>query len=87
MSLGGHRLADLLNTIFSTNAVQLACVSTNGKFGLSWSAAPGRTYSVLWKQRLTDSVWNPLTNTTASGNSTSFSEAAGQTPRFYRVAQ
>jgi hypothetical protein len=87
MAVGGHRLADLLNTLFSTNAVSLTCFPTNGTFSFSWSAIPGRTYYVQWKEQLGDATWNALTNITASGRSASFSEAPQQTQRFYQVAQ
>ncbi len=89
MALGGHRLTDLLNTIFASNApVRLAPFTlTNGNFAFSWSAIPGRTYRVQWKQQLSDSAWNDWTNVTASGSSASVSEAATPTQRFYRVVQ
>ena len=83
MALGGHRLADLLNTLF---AIRLGTVfRANGNFGFSWNAVSGKTYRVQWKQQLGDSMWNDLTNITASGNSASFSEPSGQTQRFYQV--
>ena len=87
MAAGGHRLADLLNTLFATNAVSLTCFPTNGTFGFSWSTIPGRIYYVQWKQQLGDSTWNALSNITASGNSVSFSEAPQATQRYYQVAQ
>ena len=88
MAMGGHRLADLLNTLYTTNPVPLVSARVSqGKIGFSWSTIPGRTYQVQWKQQLSDSTWNSLTNFTASGNSASFSESASQTRRFYRVAQ
>jgi hypothetical protein len=88
MAQGGHRLADLLNTLFAPNPISLTCFTrTNGNFGFSWSAVTGRTYSVQWKQRPGDPAWNPLTNITASGTSASFSEPLGQAQRFYRVAE
>jgi hypothetical protein len=87
MATGGHYLADLLNTLFTTNAVSLACYPTNGAFGFSWSTVPGRTYYVQWKEQLADSSWNPLANITVVSNSASFAEALQPTQRFYRVAQ
>jgi hypothetical protein len=87
MALGGHRLADLLNTIFTTNGVQLTWFSAQGKFGFSWNAVPGRTYNVQWKQQLSDLTWNNLTNITATTNSVSFSETPGPTRKFYQVSQ
>jgi hypothetical protein len=88
MALGGHRLADLLTTLFALNPIRLGnVIRTNGNFGFSWNAVSGKTYHVQWKQQLGDSTWNPLTDITASGNSASFSEPLGQARRFYRVAQ
>jgi hypothetical protein len=87
MAAGGHRLADLLNTLFTTNAVSLTCFPTNGTFGFSWSTIPGRIYYVQWKQQLGDSTWNALSNITAAGNSASFAEAPQATQRYYQVAQ
>jgi hypothetical protein len=84
MALGGHRLADLLNTLFAIRLDSVIC--TNGNVGFSWNAVSGQTYRVQWKQQLGDSKWNDLTNITASGNSASFSEPLEQTQRFYRVA-
>jgi hypothetical protein len=87
MALGGHRLADLLNTLFSTNAVSLGCVCSNGMMALSWSAIPGRTYHIQWKRQLADGSWSALADVVAVTNSASYSELAAQTQRFYRVAQ
>ncbi len=87
MALGGHRLADLLNTLYSTNAVQLTRSSSAGRFSFSWATIPGRVYQVQWKQQMSDATWNVLTNITAAGNSASFSEMPAQTCRFYQVVQ
>jgi len=87
LALGGHRLADLLNSLFSTNAVKLACSPmTNNAFGFSWNSISGRTYKVQWKAAFNDS-WTDRTNITATGSVTSFVEPVGQTQRLYRVAQ
>ena len=86
MAQGGHRLADLLNTLFQP--IILTSVNyTNGNFGFSWSAASNNTYKVQWKQQLSDPAWNDLTNITATNNVVSFREKFGQTQRFYRVSQ
>lgn len=85
MALGGHRLADLLNTLF---AIRLGSLThTNGSFGFSWNAVAGQTYHVQWKLQLGDPVWNELTNFTASSSTASFTESFGQTQRFYTVTQ
>ena len=88
MALGGHRLADLLTILFSSNPIRLgAIIRTNGNFGISWNAVSGKTYHVQWKQELGDVIWSDLTNIAASGTSASFNEPLGQTRRFYRVTQ
>jgi hypothetical protein len=87
MAIGGQRLAKLLNTIFVTNIPVVATANiTSGNFGFSWGSVSGRTYRVQWKDQLTDAVWSNLTDVTASGNLTSFSESAtGKEQRFYRA--
>jgi hypothetical protein len=88
MAAGGHRLADLLNTIFGTNAMSLtSCTLSNGTFLFSWSAIPGRNYRVQWKQNLPDSTWTDLTNITASTTSLTLTDQVAGVQRFYRVAQ
>jgi hypothetical protein len=88
MAAGGHRLADLLNTLFGTDTVRLVASPTSKtNLALSWSAIPGRAYHVQWKSQLTDSVWNDLTTLTATSNSLSISEPLTPTQRFYRVTQ
>jgi hypothetical protein len=87
MSLGGHRLADLLTTLFTSYPITLSPFTVSkSKFSFSWSAISGRTYRVQWKQRA-EASWNDLTNITASGNSASFSDLVVPTQRFYRVVQ
>jgi hypothetical protein len=46
MAVSGRPLADLLNSLFTTNSVSLTYFPTNGAFNFSWSAIPGRTYYV-----------------------------------------
>ena len=87
LALGGYRLADLLNTLFGSNAVKLACSPmTNNAFIFSWNSISGRTYRVQSKTGFNDS-WSDRTNITAYGSLTSFMEPAWQTQRFYRVVQ
>lgn len=91
MAAGGHRLADLLNTLFAplpSPPINLTWLgSTNGNFGFSWNAVAGKTYHVEWSADLSDTNWNALTDVLASSNSASFSEPPTQTLRFYRVSQ
>lgn len=86
MAIGGQRLAKLLSTIFVTNGPSVTSVTlTNGNFGLSWSAVPGRSYRLQWKQQSGDAIWNDLINITAAANTASYTEATVQQQRFYRV--
>ncbi len=88
MAQGGHRLADLLNTLFASPPISLSRFPlTNGHFGFSWNAISGRSYTVETKGQLGNATWSPLTNFTASSTSAAFTEPLIQTQRFYRVAQ
>lgn len=89
MAQGGHRLADILNTIFGTNAVAIkTTATTNGKVQFSWNGLLGRGYKVQWKQDLTDVSWNDLTNITGIANQPiTFTEPLNQTRRYYRISQ
>ena len=88
LAAGGHRLADLLNTIVATNSMPLVCSRPgNGTFNLLWSAVPGRNYRVQWKRQFTNATWLDLTNIIASSNRVVISDAVGLTQRFYRVSQ
>lgn len=87
MAEGGHRLADLLNTLFTTNAVRLVFAPAASSFRFSWSAIPGRVYHVQYKQLLSDPTWNALTNIAVATNLIYFSETRSQPQRYYRVTQ
>jgi len=89
MAQGGHRLADLLNTIMGTNAVTLrSLVCSNGLCAFSWNGLTNRTYRVQWKQNLYDPTWNDLTNIPSPGNQpVIISDVMSQPQRFYRVIQ
>ena len=86
MAQGGHRLADLLNTLFPPITLS-AIARTNGNVSFSFNTVPNSIYKVQWKQQLSDTTWNDLTNITATTNSISFKEPFSQTQRFYRVSQ
>jgi hypothetical protein len=86
LAAGGHRLANLLNTIYSTTPFNVTWLpATNGNARLKWNAIPGRTYRVQWKQQLDGSAWNDLSDIMAATNSVSFTNAVGPTRKFYRV--
>jgi hypothetical protein len=81
MAAGGYRLADLLNTIYSTNGPRLGSLTrTNGKFTFSWNSVPGRTYKIQRKQQFTDSGWTDVTNFIASTNTAAFKRNARPNP-------
>jgi S1/P1 Nuclease len=86
LAQGGQRLANLLNTIYSSNPFNLTLLPRpNGSVRFSWNAIPGRTYRVQWKQQLDGSAWNDLSDVIAATNSVSFTNALGASPKFYRV--
>ena len=87
MALGGPRLADLLNTLFTSNAMDLTCFYMNGMLKPSWNSISGRTYHLEWKQQFSDTSWNNLADITPTANSVWFYDVAIQTQRFYRVLQ
>ena len=60
-----------------------------GKMILSWAAAPGKTYQVLYKDRLTDAAWKPWTgNIVKDGSTLAVEDAAPEQPqRFYQVIE
>ncbi len=88
MAKGGHRLADLLNTIYPAPPIILtSTVLSNANIQFTWNAVTGGVYRVQWKSNLTDPVWNHLTNITASSNSVLFTDQLRQTQCFYRVMQ
>jgi hypothetical protein len=57
-----------------------------GHFLLTWSAIPGVTYRVQFKNQLEDAAWTNLPpDVTASGPTASKADPLGPTQRFYRV--
>jgi hypothetical protein len=86
LALGGKRLADLLNTIFAPTPLSLTALPlTNNNFRFSWSATNSASYRIQWKQNLTNTAWNDLTDVVASASSVTFTNTVTQSQRFYRV--
>jgi uncharacterized protein (DUF2132 family) len=86
MAIGGQRLAKLLNTILVTNAPSItSVVLTDDNFLFSWGSVSGRTYRVQWKDQISDSTWNDLTDITATATSVTFTNPASQPQRLYRA--
>jgi hypothetical protein len=86
MAAGGHRLADLLNTLFPPTSLTVLA-DTDGNVCFSWNSIPNSTYKVQWKEQLSDPAWNDLANIVATNNAASFGEKFSQAQRFYRVTQ
>ncbi len=87
LAQGGHRLADLLNTIFtvSPTIIQLNAASS-GSVSFSWNAVPGHSYHIQRKQDLADS-WTDVAVVTPKAGLGTYSDVVGTATRFYRVTQ
>jgi len=85
MAQGGHRLADLINSLYPSNIVASIPTRIGPNVAFSWNATPGNTYQVLWKQNLADPTWTPLTNILAGSGTILFTDQVTQTQRFYRI--
>ena len=88
MAAGGHRLADLLNTLYPAVPITITATTiTNGAIRFSWNTITGGVYRVQWKGSLAAPAWTDATNLTASASSASFSQPLTATQRLYRVVQ
>ncbi len=76
------------NDVFAFAFLYAAATASNGTPTINWPASADRTYSVQYKDDLSDPVWHPLSGTvTIVGNRgylTDSTLASGH--RFYRVA-
>jgi hypothetical protein len=87
LALGGYRLADLLNTIFTYYpAIIQPKPATNNTVSFSWNAVPGRPYKIQSKQDLND-AWTDLTTIQSSTNIVTFTEPASSTTKYYRITE
>jgi hypothetical protein len=86
MAQGGHRLADLLNTLFPVITIGTV-TRTNGNFSFSWNAVSNVAYQVQSKTNLTAATWTVLTNFTATSGTAAFKETNSAAQKFYRVVQ
>ena len=86
MAAGGHRLADLLNTLFPPVTVSTRWQGSSTLI-FSWNSFSNTTYKVQWKNQLKDPAWQDLTNLTAKANSITFTTQVSQVQCFYRIAQ
>jgi hypothetical protein len=54
-------------------------------FAVGWSAIPGMSYRVQYKNHLDDASWTTLADIVATGDTASVTDNNGGTQRFYRV--
>lgn len=87
LAQGGHRLADLINTLYPTNIIVKVPKISGTNFILSWTATIGTTYQVQWKQNLNDALWNSQTSIVAGVSSMTYTDKIISTQKFYRLAQ
>jgi hypothetical protein len=87
LAQAGHRLADLLNTIFTIYPATLSYnAPTNTTVSFWWNAVPGRTYHIQSKTNLSDN-WAEVTAVQPSTGKYTFTDNAGATTKFYRVTE
>jgi hypothetical protein len=71
--------------VLARPSIVSAAVS-GGDFTMTWSAIPGQTYRVQFKNNLTDANWSSLVpDVTASLATASINDPVGAAQRFYRV--
>jgi hypothetical protein len=72
------------NSVFEASVA--APPPPGGSITLTWDAIPGRTYSVQYKDNLTDPAWQTLPGAPAiSGNQGQMAVPADQPTRYYRI--
>jgi hypothetical protein len=61
-------------------------ITPNGTgFDLTWNSTVGRSYTVFYKNNVTDSSWSTLTNITATGTPTTVTDTTAPDTRVYRL--
>jgi hypothetical protein len=87
LAQAGHRLADVLNTIFTVYPATLNYnPPTNTVVSFWWNSVPGRSYHVQSKIDLSDD-WADVATVQPSIGKASYTDSAGATTKFYRVTQ
>ncbi len=87
LAQAGHRLADLLNTLFTVYPATLQPNPVaSGSVSFWWNAVPGRTYHIQTKQNI-DDAWVEVTTTSTSSGVATFTDTVGATTKFYRVSE
>jgi hypothetical protein len=76
-------------TVNVTSLRFTSVVVAGGNVGVTWASTPGTMYRVLYKDSLSEPTWREIVgDITASGSSTTFTEAVGfRTQRFYQVME
>lgn len=87
LAQAGHRLADVLNTIFTIFPATLNNnAPTNTTVSFWWDAVPGRIYHIQSKAILTD-TWTDMTTVQPATGKATYTDTAGPTTKFYRVTE
>jgi hypothetical protein len=70
-------------------AVTARIALSNGKVILTWTAVPGKSYRLLYKENLADAAWKMLQpEVLVSGSVATVEDSvAGQPQRFYRIVE
>ncbi|MDB6121171.1 MAG: hypothetical protein JWQ71_164 [Pedosphaera sp.] len=66
--------------------LHLTIVSHSTSVDLNWNSTTGRSYTIWYKNAITDGSWTSLTNVTATSSSTTITDALGSTSRLYRAS-
>lgn len=64
-----------------------AATVSGGNINLTWASQPGQNYKIQVKNSLSDATWTDLKTVTATGTTTSLSDSASGTQRFYRLVK
>jgi hypothetical protein len=71
-------------TVAARPAAGVSALAGN-TFAVGWSAIPGMSYRVQYKNHLDDAAWTTLADIIATGDTASVNDNSGGTQRFYRV--
>ena len=75
------------NPADSNSLLKIAAAKTGEETQIEWQSVPGKRYQLQFRDELVNLQWNNHSSgiVTASGNSTTVTDSAGNPKRFYRV--
>jgi len=74
------------SVLVSVAPLTITATRASGTTTVSFATVSGHTYTVQYKNHLTDAAWQTLTTVNGSGASQSVNDTTSQTARFYRVS-